>query len=168
MSDKKISRTSFTISVLIHALLLLLFMMLNLSFEYEPSEYVELSFGVSTEGGSSGSEGNQVEEVEEITTPEEKTVNEEKNKEVKEVDLPIAENVVNCHGMRSIAGAYCSFMSLRKSRSVIMPFSFLPSITSSEPMFFDVITSAASAKSVEGLVVISFLTPMSMTGVSRT
>lgn len=92
MNDKKISRTSFTISVLIHALLLLLFMMLNLSFEYEPSEYVELSFGVSTEGGSSGSEGSQVEKIEEIAKPEEKTITEEKNKEVKEVDLPIAEN----------------------------------------------------------------------------
>jgi protein TonB len=92
MSDKKISRTSFTISVILHALLLILFMMLNLSFEYEPSEYVELSFGVSTEGGSSGSEGNQVEKIEEIAKPEEKTITEEKNKEIKEVDLPIAEN----------------------------------------------------------------------------
>jgi protein TonB len=92
MNDKKISRTSFTISVLLHALLLLLFMMLNLSFEYEPSEYVELSFGVSTQGGSAGSEGNRVEKVEEIKRPEEKTITEEKNKEVKEVDLPVAEN----------------------------------------------------------------------------
>ena len=92
MDDKNISRTSFTISIIIHGLLLLLFMMLNLSFEYEPSEYVELSFGVSTQGGSAGSEGNQVEKVEEITQPEEKTITEEKNKEVKEVDLPLAEN----------------------------------------------------------------------------
>jgi hypothetical protein len=92
MSDKKISRTSFTISVILHGLLLILFMMLNLSFEYEPSEYVELSFGVSTEVESSGLEGNQIEKVEEIAKLEEKIVTEEKNKEVKEVDLPVAVN----------------------------------------------------------------------------
>lgn len=92
MNDKKISRTSFIISIIIHGLLLLLFMMLNLSFEYEPSEYVELSFGVTKQGGSAGSEGNQIEKIEEITQPEEKTITEEKNKEVKEVELPIADN----------------------------------------------------------------------------
>ena len=92
MSDKKISRTSFTVSVFLHVLLLILFMMLNFSFEYEPSEYVELSFGVSTKVGSSGSEGNQIEKVEEIAKTEEKTVTEDKNKEVKEIDLPVAEN----------------------------------------------------------------------------
>jgi len=92
MSDKKISSASFTISILLHVLVLILFMLLNLSFDYEPSDYVEVTFGVSTETGSSGSEGNQIEKVEEIAKPEEKTVTEEKNKEVKEVDLPIAVN----------------------------------------------------------------------------
>jgi protein TonB len=92
MSNKKISSASFTGSLLFHAVLLSLFMLLNLSFEYEPSEYIELSFGVSSETGSSGSQGNQIEMVEELSKPEVENLTEDKNKEVKEVDLPLAVN----------------------------------------------------------------------------
>jgi len=92
MSDKKISSASFSVSVLFHAALLSLFMLLNLSFDYEPSEYIELSFGVSSETGSSGSQGSQIEMVEEVSKPEVENLTEDKNKEVKEVDLPLAEN----------------------------------------------------------------------------
>jgi protein TonB len=92
MSDKKNSNTSFTISVLFHAVLLILFMLINLSFDYEPLEYVEVSFGVLNEEGSSGSEGSKIEMVEENTRAEEKNVTEDKSKEVKEVELPVAVN----------------------------------------------------------------------------
>jgi protein TonB len=92
MSDKKNSNTSFTISVLFHAVLLILFMLINLSFDYEPLEYVEVSFGVLNEEGSSGSEGSKIEMVEENTRAEEKNVTEDKRKEVKEVELPVAVN----------------------------------------------------------------------------
>lgn len=92
MSDKKISSASFTGSLIFHAVLLAIFMLLNLSFEYEPSEYIELSFGVSSETGSSGSEGSQIEMVEEVSKPEVNNTTESNNKEVKEVDLPMAEN----------------------------------------------------------------------------
>jgi hypothetical protein len=92
MSNKKISSASLTGSLLFHAVLLSLFMLLNLSFEYEPSEYIELSFGVSSETGSSGSQGNQIEMVEELSKPEVENLTEDKSKEVKEVDLPLAVN----------------------------------------------------------------------------
>jgi len=92
MESDKLSTKSFSISLLFHATLIILFMILNLSFDYEPSEYVELSFGVSTQTGSSGSEGKQIEKVEEVSKPEEKTTTEEKNKEVKEVNLPLSKN----------------------------------------------------------------------------
>ena len=92
MSNNKISSASFTGSLLFHAVLLAVFMLLNLSFEYETSEYIELSFGVSSETGSSGSEGSQIEMIDEVSKPEIENLTEDKNKEVKEVDLPFAVN----------------------------------------------------------------------------
>jgi len=92
MSDKKRSGASLTVSVLFHAALLSLFILFNLSFDYEPSEYVELSFGVSNEGGSSGSKGREIEMVKETAKTEVENMTENKNKEVKEVNLPIAVN----------------------------------------------------------------------------
>jgi protein TonB len=92
MSNKKISSASFTGSLLFHAVLLAVFMLLNLSFDYEPSEYIELSFGVSSKTGSSGSEGSQIEMVDEIAKPEVENLTVDKNKEVKVVNLPLAEN----------------------------------------------------------------------------
>ncbi len=92
MSEKKINGLSLTLSLLFHLILILLFMMINLSFDYEPSEYVELSFGVSTKQGSSGSEGSQIDKIEEVAKLEKENLTEEKNKEVKEVNLPVAEN----------------------------------------------------------------------------
>ena len=92
MSNNKISSASFTGSLLFHAVLLSVFMLLNLSFEYETSEYIELSFGVSSETGSSGSEGSQIEMIDEVSKLEVENLTEDKNKEVKEVDLPLAVN----------------------------------------------------------------------------
>jgi outer membrane biosynthesis protein TonB len=92
MSDQNQSGTSYALSAFLHAAMLFLFMMINLSFNYEPSEYVELSFGVSSEIGSSGSKGKQIEMIEENPKPEIKDATQDKSKEVKEVDLPVAVN----------------------------------------------------------------------------
>ena len=92
MSENKFNGFSLTLSLLFHIIMLLFFMMINLSLDYEPSDYVELSFGVSTKQGSSGSEGNQIDKVEEVAKQEKENLTEDKNKEVKEVKLPSAEN----------------------------------------------------------------------------
>lgn len=93
MENDKISTKSVSISLLFHAVIIALFMLLNLSFDYQPSEYVELSFGVSDQTGSSGSIGKEItEKVEEVSKPEEKTTTEDKSKEVKVVDLPQTKN----------------------------------------------------------------------------
>jgi outer membrane biosynthesis protein TonB len=93
MEKDRISTKSISISLLFHAVIIILFMLLNLSFDYEPSEYVELSFGVSDQTGSSGSQGKEItEKVEEVSKPQEKTTIEDKNKEVKIVDLPVSQN----------------------------------------------------------------------------
>ena len=99
MSSKKSSGISYTISFVLHAIAILLFLLINLSFDYVPSEYVELSFGISDQTGSSGAQGNKINIIKEIPKPSEKEQSREKNPEVKEVDLPIAvsteeENVI--------------------------------------------------------------------------
>ena len=75
-----------------HAIAILLFLLINLSFDYVPSEYVELSFGISDQTGSSGAQGNKINIIKEIPKPSEIEQSKEKNPEVKEVDLPIAVN----------------------------------------------------------------------------
>lgn len=92
MSSKKSSGISYTISFVLHAIVILLFLLINLSFDYVPSEYVELSFGISDQTGSSGAQGNKINIIKETSQPSEKEQSKEKNPEVKEVDLPIAVN----------------------------------------------------------------------------
>ncbi|RPI66025.1 MAG: hypothetical protein EHM47_17625 [Ignavibacteriales bacterium] len=83
---------SFSISLLFHLILLLLFLVLKFSIDYPQQDFVELSFGVSGEPGSSGAIGSQVTEVEELSKPEEENETIDKSEEVKEVELPEAKN----------------------------------------------------------------------------
>jgi outer membrane biosynthesis protein TonB len=92
MSSKKSSGISYTISFVLHAIVILLFLLINLSFDYVPSEYIDLSFGISDQTGSSGAQGNKINIIKETSKPSEKEQSKEKNPEVKEVDLPIAVN----------------------------------------------------------------------------
>lgn len=92
LNYKSIKNLSFSISLLFHLLLLLLFLILKFSIDYPEQDYVELSFGVSGELSSSGAIGSQVTEVEELSKPEEKSETPDKSEEVKEVELPEAKN----------------------------------------------------------------------------
>jgi outer membrane biosynthesis protein TonB len=87
-----IKNLSFSLSLLIHLLLLLLFLLMKFSVDYPPKEYVELSFGVSGDVGSSGAIGTQIKQVEELSKPEVKDETVDKSQEVKEVELPKAKN----------------------------------------------------------------------------
>ena len=92
MSSKKTSGISYGISIVLHVIVVLLFLFINLSFDYLPSEYVELSFGISDQSGSSGAQGNKINIIKEIPKPSEKEQSKDKSPEVKEVDLPVAVN----------------------------------------------------------------------------
>ena len=92
MSSKKSSGISYTISLAFHAIVVLLFLLINLSFDYVPSEYIELSFGISDQTGSSGAQGNKINIIKETPKPSELEQSKEKNPKVKEVDLPVALN----------------------------------------------------------------------------
>lgn len=99
-SYKKIKQISYSASFLFHLILILLLWIINLSFDYSPKEYVEVSFGISGQSGSAGAIGDQLNKTEENAKPEEKTTTKEKNQEVKEVELPKAKttddnNVIN-------------------------------------------------------------------------
>ena len=92
MSSEKSTGLSYTFSIFVHAILIGLFLLINMSFDYSPAEYIELSFGISSQSGSSGAEGNLVENIEEISELEMQSTTEEQNREVNEVDLPVSEN----------------------------------------------------------------------------
>jgi len=92
MSSEKSTGISYTVSIFVHVILIGLFLLINMSFDYSPADYIELSFGVSSESGSSGAEGNLVENIEEISELEMQSTTEEQNREVNEVDLPVSEN----------------------------------------------------------------------------
>lgn len=92
MSSKKSSGISYTISFLLHSVAILLFLFINLSFDYLPSEYIDLSFGNSGQEGSSGAQGNKISIIKEIPKQSEKEQSKDKSHEVKEVDLPVAVN----------------------------------------------------------------------------
>ena len=92
MTYNSIKNMSYSFSFGFHILLLLLLWLLKFTIDYPPREYVELSFGVSGETGSSGAIGIQIEQVQELAKAEEKTQTKELNKEVKEVELPVAKN----------------------------------------------------------------------------
>ncbi|MFO7448163.1 MAG: energy transducer TonB [Ignavibacteriaceae bacterium] len=95
MTYNNIRQLSFSISLLVHLLLMVLFLLFKFSTEYPVKEYVELSFGKSGEAGSSGAEGIMVEKVEELAKPEEADETPEKAEPVKEVELPKAKNTAD-------------------------------------------------------------------------
>lgn len=92
MSSEKSTGISYTVSIFVHVILIGLFLLINMSFDYSPADYVEISFGISSESGSSGAEGNLVENIEEVSELEMQSTTEEQNREVNEVDLPVSEN----------------------------------------------------------------------------
>jgi protein TonB len=92
LSNQNVSRFSYSASVIFHLILLLLFLIINLSFDYPSKEYVELSFGVLGGEGSSGTEGMAFDEVLEKAELQEKDITKDKNLEVKKVELPVAKN----------------------------------------------------------------------------
>ena len=95
MSAKKNSRISYAISIALHSITIVLFLFINLSFDYAPSEYVDLSFGNSGQEGSSGAQGNKISIIKEIPKQSEKEQSKDKSPEVKEVELPKALNTEN-------------------------------------------------------------------------
>ncbi len=93
MTYHSIKNTSYAASVLLHLILLLIFLLVNISITYPPAKYVELTFGKTGKPGSSGALGDQVNDIEK-QVPKEEPKKETKNKkeELKKVDLPVAKN----------------------------------------------------------------------------
>ncbi|MCJ7552987.1 MAG: energy transducer TonB [Ignavibacteriaceae bacterium] len=92
MNYRDIKNISYSASVLFHSILMVIFLLVNLTFEFPAKDYVELSFGISSEYGSSGAIGENLDKTEELASPQEENITENKNPEVKEVKLPVAKN----------------------------------------------------------------------------
>jgi protein TonB len=77
--------------MIIHIIIFILLLFIKFTMDYPPREYVELSFGKSSQQGSSGAIGTQINQVEEnAKAAKNETV--DKSREVKEVELPRAKN----------------------------------------------------------------------------
>lgn len=72
MTYSAIRNMSYSSSIIIHFLLLLLFLLITINLDYPPREYVELSFGQSGDQGSAGAQGSLIEKVEKLNNPQEK------------------------------------------------------------------------------------------------
>lgn len=84
-----IRNTSYLISVGVHLLILLLFLLLTFSPEYPPRDYVEVGFGNFGTGNPSGGKSTQLNQVQESTD----LVKANKAEEVvKDIELPKAKN----------------------------------------------------------------------------
>lgn len=92
MTYRSIKNFSYSISLLLHLIILLVFALVHFSFDYPPREFVELSFGVSGELGSSGSTGDQFEKIEDLSKPEVVNQSKDNNPKVEEVELPKSKN----------------------------------------------------------------------------
>lgn len=95
MTYTSIRNMSYSGSVLLHILLLVIFYLWTVSIDYPIRDYVELSFGISGEMGSSGAIGTQIAKVDELARPEEKSETKDQSAEVREVDLPVAKQTSN-------------------------------------------------------------------------
>ncbi len=90
MTYNSIRNLSYSTSIFIHIILLLLFLIINFSITYPPEKYVELSFGTSGMPGSSGAAGTKIDNVEQAAKKQPKTISKDNNVEVKKVELPKA------------------------------------------------------------------------------
>jgi protein TonB len=88
MTNNSIKNWSYTISFIFHALLLVLFLIINFNINYPPQKYVELSFGTTGLPGSSGALGNQINNVQQVAKQQKKTETTPKKEVVKKVELP--------------------------------------------------------------------------------
>ncbi len=92
MTYNSVRNLSFSASIFIHVIILLLFLVINFSITYPPEKYVELSFGTSGMPGSSGAAGTKIDNVEQAAKKEPKSTSKSNAVEVKKVDLPKAVN----------------------------------------------------------------------------
>ncbi len=92
LSNQNITRISYSASVIVHLILLLLFLVIFIPMKYTKDNAVELSFGIFGGSGSSGTDGTAFDEVLEKSELKEQDVTKDKSIEVKEVELPKAKN----------------------------------------------------------------------------
>lgn len=88
MTYNSVKNISFSASIAVHLILLVIFLIVKVSQDYKVKDFVELSFGNTGTFGSSGGAGTSIQDFEASSNTEEKSNVVEKEKIVKEVELP--------------------------------------------------------------------------------
>ncbi|PIP77986.1 MAG: hypothetical protein COW85_06095 [Ignavibacteria bacterium CG22_combo_CG10-13_8_21_14_all_37_15] len=86
MTERKTRNTSYLVSIIFHAGLLVLLFYMKLEVEYPVKEYIEVGFGGITDG-SSGASGNNV-----LSTLDDRKLEELKEESKEEVEVPKVKN----------------------------------------------------------------------------
>lgn len=92
LTHKKINSLSYLISFAAHLLLLFFLWLIKFSLDYKQNEFIELSFGNSGQTGSSGAIGDLLNKTEENAKPVEELLQQNKNQEIKDIDLTKAKS----------------------------------------------------------------------------
>jgi len=92
MNAVTIRNMSYSLSLLIHLIVLILFFLIKFNLDFTPQDYVEIGFGdigLSGSSGASGSELYQTDDIQSEQTSEEMT---KKNEDVKDIELPVTKH----------------------------------------------------------------------------
>lgn len=95
MTYNSIKNYSFSISLLIHFLFLILFFFIKFTIEYPPRDYIELGFGNVGSSISSGAEGTQLQNLEQIAKEETTNETTDTRDKVENVELPVTKNTTD-------------------------------------------------------------------------
>ncbi len=102
MKNNSAKNFSLSVSIVFHLAVFAIFLFVNLSVDYPPEKYVELSFGNNGLPGSSGAIGTQLDNEAQIAKKQEEEQTKEKKEEVKKTDLPSNLNNSNEDVIKSV------------------------------------------------------------------
>ncbi len=101
MNRKNTQNISYLLSVSIHVVLILLFLIIKFSIQHEEEEYVTVGFGSSGNAGAPGAVGKNIKLTNEPAAIEKQKVKSEESE--KKVELPKTSNVDKENVIRSVA-----------------------------------------------------------------
>lgn len=90
MTVKKSRNISYSISLSVHCIILLIMLIVNVELSYTPSDFVEVGFGDIGLSGSSGAPGTEIQDLQQID--DKKSVETVEKEIEKEVELPVVKN----------------------------------------------------------------------------
>ncbi len=87
-----IRKMSFSLSLLLHLLVLIIFFFIKITLDYNTHDFVEIGFGDIGLSGSAGSPGSEIYQTDNTQTEQATEESAQKNEEVKDIELPVTKH----------------------------------------------------------------------------